>query len=89
MRPLKSGTTGWVLLAGFVVAWDYAAWKIRGESLTSAFRKSVQHPVARWPVVLAWGVTTFHLFGWLDPRVDPFYRCGQVIARKGLSRELG
>lgn len=89
MKTLKSGTTGWFLLTGFVIGWDLCVgWLLQGETLTGAFRKATKHPISRWPVVLAWGITTFHLFGWLDPRVDPFYRCGQLISRRGQRREL-
>lgn len=79
MKRLKSGTTGWVLLASFVVGWDIGvALRGGGETLSSSFRRALLHPKARWPVIVAWGITTAHLFGRLPRNLDPFY----FVARK-------
>ncbi len=78
MSHWKSGTTGWVCISLFVLAWDVeVALRHEGETLTNAFRRATRHPLSRWPVVLLWSVTTAHLYGWLPPQADPF----QVLTR--------
>ena len=80
MKTIKSGTAGWIVLAALVVGWDYGvALRGEGETLSNAFRRATRHPFARWPVILAWAVTTVHLFGWIPRKVDPFVLLGSHI----------
>ena len=72
MAP-RSGTTGWVALAGLVVSYDLWAMLTDRETMTSAFGRALKHPFARWPVLVAWGVTTLHLLGRMPRRYDPFH----------------
>lgn len=69
---LTSATTGWWLLVGYVIAWDWlVAGKFKGETLTSGFHRARQGRLRRGLAAL-WAVTTLHLFGLLPPRLDPF-----------------
>jgi hypothetical protein len=63
---INSGTTGWIALAVGVVVWDLCA----EETLTGAFRRSHDSPVARVIVMTAWGLLTAHLFSAISPRID-------------------
>lgn len=69
----STGTIGWFGLTAYVIAWDMFA----HETLSGAFGRAVLHPRARWPVILAWGVTTAHLFGVLPSRYDPLAHIGR------------
>lgn len=74
-----SGTAGWVGLAIYVATWDY----LMDDALSSAFKRSVKHPLRRWPVFLLWGLTTMHLFDALPKGVDPFARLtGSIQGRR-------
>lgn len=69
---LKSATTGWLLIVGYVIAWDwFVAGKMQGETLTGGFHRARQGRLRR-TVGAVWAVTTLHLFGLLPPRLDPF-----------------
>lgn len=65
----KFGAIGWVVLVGFVAAWDI----LTPDSLSSAFSRGCKTPVGRIVVPALWGITTAHLFGKLPNKVDPFY----------------
>lgn len=69
----KSGTYGWVALAGLVVSYDMWAMLTEHETMTSAFGRALEHPLARWPVLAAWGITTLHLLGRMPRQIDPFH----------------
>jgi len=79
-KVARSGSTGWALLALFVVAWDYGQLK-KGETLSSAFVRGVKHPVGRWPVTLTWVTLTLHLFSRLPQRYDPFHQLARLVTR--------
>lgn len=69
-RP-TTGELGWVGLVGYVVLIDAIAWKNqtknkKDETMSVAFGRSLQHPVARIGTLLAWGMVTAHLF-WSVP----------------------
>lgn len=81
MMNWRSGTVGWCLLTALVVGWDYYAARNGGETLSAAYRRGLKHPGARFPVVVAWTVTTAHIFGGLKPRYDPFIWAGRAILR--------
>lgn len=83
MSRWKSGTVGWVALCAYVVGWDYVvALRGHGETLSSAFGRATQHPLYRWPVTVAWLVTTLHIFGFLTPSHDPFVRVSNYISKR-------
>lgn len=83
MKLHKSGTTGWVLLTLFVFGWDFlVAHKHSGETLSHAFNDAARHPAYRWPVSLAWLLTTLHLFGWMPEKVDPYKIAGRYVTRR-------
>ena len=67
-------------MAAYVAAFDTWAGIGGHEMLTTAFRRGVAHPLHRTPVMLAWAVTTAHLFRLLPPRVDPFHIVGEVAS---------
>lgn len=67
------GTWGWLGLTAYVIAWDTFA----PETLSGAFGRAVLHPRARWPVILAWSITTAHPFGALPSRYDPIAHIGR------------
>lgn len=68
-----SGTLAWTGLATYVFVWDFYALTQNKETLTRAFERAIEHPVARWPVALLWGVTTLHLFRLIPKKYDPFH----------------
>ncbi len=76
-RMARSGSTGWCLLAGFVIAWDFTQMQ-KGESLSSAFNRATKHPMSRWPVTVAWLTLTLHLFARLPQRFDPFHQLARL-----------
>jgi hypothetical protein len=69
-------------LTFFVFAWDSIAIKGGGETLSTAFERSLHHPLSRWPVVLTWAAVTIHLFGRFPPKVDPFQLLRKVLERQ-------
>lgn len=80
-RP-PSGVWGWCALTAIVVAWDAWALGGRAETMTGAFRRGVGHRHARWPIVLAWVLTTAHLLG--PPgysRIDPIHAIGDRLRK--------
>lgn len=54
---LMQGGYGWIGLAIYILLWDRYA----GETLSRAFWNSLEHPVKRWPTLIAWGWVTSHL----------------------------
>lgn len=80
-RARRSGTTGWVVIAGFAVLWDVAHIE-RGETLSSAFARAARHPFHRWPLTMAWAVLTLHLYDHLPTRYDPFHRVATHVIRR-------
>lgn len=65
-----SGTVGWALLAAGVAMWDLT----QKESLSHAFARTEQNPVARTLALGALAVTAAHLIGDIIPReYDPFF----------------
>lgn len=73
----RSSAVGWLGLVVYVAAWDYAVAGSSGASLTYGF----QHAPHRDLLVLAWGITTLHLFGLLPRNVDPFIWAGHRFGR--------
>lgn len=70
-RRLTTGELGWVGLVGYVVLVDSVAWRNqtknrKDETMSVAFGRSLQNPVARIGTLLAWGMVTAHLF-WSVP----------------------
>jgi hypothetical protein len=66
-RWRRSGATGWVLAGGVILFWDATA----PETLSEAFRRSLQTRRGRAVSVLLWGYLTAHLFQVIPPRADP------------------
>ena len=84
MRFLASpsnGSWGWLGLAGFILGYD--AWAIASgrETLTRSFQRAMKHPLRRWPVAVAVGVTVLHLYDQLPARLDPFGHLANVLKR--------
>lgn len=71
---MRVGTAGWIGLAAYVAGWDWFA----SEELSTAFGRALAHPVRRWPVIVAWTVTTAHLFRLIPRRWDPFHALGRL-----------
>lgn len=79
-RPVN-GVWGWVILAGYIAAYDTWAMKTGRETLSSAFGRSIRHPIKRWPTLLVYGVVSLHLFNRLPVWLDPLHQYGRVIGR--------
>lgn len=77
----RSSHVGWLGLALYVAAWDYAMSGTEGSSLTYGFQH-VQARRHRHLIALGWGITTLHLFGLLPRRADPFIWAGQAFGRR-------
>ena len=72
METSKSGTYGWALLGGFVLAWDLLA----PETLSSAADRALEHPVGKFVAYGVGAVTVAHVFNVFDQlgleKYDPF-----------------
>lgn len=79
-RP-SNADWGWLLLAGYVAAYDTWALKTGRETLSSAFGRSLRHPIRRWPTLMTWGVITLHLFGRLPTWLDPLHHYGRMFRK--------
>ena len=85
----KPASYAWTGLVGYVIAADVVLVTFERKGLegfgtmSSAFRDSLAHPVKRWPVIVAWGLLTFHLFDFFFPervrRVEPGRACVRLI----------
>lgn len=69
-RP-TTGEFGWIGIVLYVVGVDSIAWRnqVKGkkdETMSVAFGRSLQHPLARIGTLFAWGLVTAHLF-WSIP----------------------
>jgi hypothetical protein len=69
-----SGSSGWLLLAAGVIAWDAAA----PETMSDAFKRGCATPQGVAVLGLAWAVLTAHLFAALPERADPFLLAGKI-----------
>lgn len=77
---MRKGNVGWAGLVAFVLGYDTWAIVAGRESMTAAFGRAIQHPFHRWPVSVAWAITTLHLFGRLPRWLDPFHAYARVLA---------
>ena len=85
----KPASYAWTGLVGYVIVADVVLVTFERKGLegfgtmSSAFRDSLAHPVKRWPVIVAWGLLTFHLFDFFFPervrRVEPGRACVRLI----------
>lgn len=71
-RQYKGGT-GWLLLAGYIAAWDYWACTRGHETLSGAYGRAMAHKVGRIPAALITVALVKHLVlpSW-HPELDPF-----------------
>lgn len=76
---------GWIFLTGYVIGYDVWALKNHQPTLTADLRSSLRHPAKRWPVILAWMLLTFHLFG--PEKYDPFWPLEEAVLLMG--KKLG
>lgn len=76
-----NGACGWLILSAYIFGYDTWAISTEHETLSSAFARTVRHPVRRWPTLVAYGVVTLHLFDHLPERFDPFVRYGKLLSR--------
>ena len=57
-----SGLLGWLILLGYVIAYDaYAMKSKKAETLTRSFWRLSEGKISKAPVLGAWLVVTFHL----------------------------
>lgn len=79
MERGKSGTIGWGLLAGYVLAWDILA----PETLSSAADRALEHPAMKYVAYGIGAVTVAHVFNVFDElgleRYDPFLRGFELL----------
>lgn len=90
VREHNPGAWGWAGLWAFVAGYDI--WAIRNDkpTLSETFGVALKHPIKRWPVMLAWGGLTLHLFAELLPEevrkrlapVDPLGQLARLIEPK-------
>ena len=68
----KGGGWGWLGLAAYVAIYDYWTIKTNRETLSSAFGRSMKHPVARIATVTITAHLLKHLLApnWLS-KIDP------------------
>lgn len=81
MSNSRTSRNAWLGLAAYVAAYDTWAIATGRETLSTAFHRASRHPVARWPVVAAVGVTVVHLYGRLPKRFDPFHGYSSVVSK--------
>lgn len=77
---LEHAEMGWVMLFGYVAAYDLWAIKTKRESLSHAFYRGVQHPKKRWITIWAWGTLTAHLFNIIPDKLDPIHMIGELFS---------
>lgn len=77
-RPIN-GAVGWGLLAGYIGLYDTWALRTGRETLSSAFGRTIRHPVKRWPILVVYTVITLHLFDRLPPWLDPLHQYGRLF----------
>lgn len=68
---MTSGDRAWVGLAVYVVVYDLYAVFSNNRTLSSAFWAAIDHPVRRWPTIMAWLYITGHLFRLIPAKYDP------------------
>ena len=75
-------TRAWCGLCAYVLVSDLALGATGHPYMTDAWRDALEHPVHRWLVIVAWGLTTKHLFfPNFMPKVDPFSAIGCVAGK--------
>jgi len=80
MARITPGGAAWLGLTAYVVGYDGFAVATRRDTMSTAFSSAVRHPRKRWPVVLAWGFITGHLFGFFG-KYDPLRALPSIIKR--------
>jgi hypothetical protein len=63
----QSGTTGWVMVAAGVIAWDLLA----QETMSSAVHRACSTPQGTVLFIAGWGILTAHLLAVLPEKADP------------------
>jgi hypothetical protein len=74
MQKIDSGDVGWLILAGYVIAFDAQAFRYNRTTLSASFATAIASPRRRWPTVALWVYLTVHLHGLLPPKFDPLRR---------------
>jgi len=74
LADMTEGDRAWVGLLIYVAAYDTCAIIQGRETLSSSFARALQHPVRRWPTMVAWAYLTGHLFEILPREIDPLRR---------------
>lgn len=72
------GSTGWLLTAGVVLAWDFTA----PETMSESFRSAVTTPQGRAAAIITWAYLTAHLFEVIPRERDPLDIVHQAWARR-------
>lgn len=72
---VQPGGWAWIGLVVYVVIADALLIWRKKSSMSKVFNAATVHPVRRWPVIVAWGILTIHLFEHFFPRwltrIDP------------------
>lgn len=72
---MKRAGVAWLVIGGFITAYDYWACKTDNETLTQAFHRSLTHPASRPLVVIGSGIVIKHLGApRFYPHLDPIQR---------------
>lgn len=81
--PVRDNTwpvIAWEGLLGYVLTAEALLGAFGKPLMTDAWREALNHPVKRWMVITAWGLTTKHLFfPKVLPWLDPFSFIGLVL----------
>lgn len=66
---IRPGGWCWIGVAVGVFIADAVLIETKHATMSEVFGDALKHPHRRWPVILAWGVLSLHLFGNLLPRI--------------------
>lgn len=78
VRRVRWPVVAWAGLTAYVCLADLALVRAKQDTLSTAFRDAVHHPIKRWPVGVLWTFLTAHLF--LNLPWDPLRKIGERIS---------
>lgn len=76
------GLVGYVLIADSFLIKKSKSGQTHYYTMSTAFRESLAHPIKRWPIMMLWGLLTFHLFDFFFPDKVKQYEPIRFIGNK-------
>lgn len=78
---IRPAARAWIGLTGYIIAADVVLILTDPdhETMSSAFRDAIRHPIHRIPIILAWSYVTAHLF--LELPHDPLTELGRLVEK--------